>query len=139
MFFAGRISANIESTTQQIKNNMPFRNGEIIYPDYAHGDTLIVKDADGLNKELLALSDNKDWGSDSDIDNVLNKYTVNYADVCTPDKLCPNALQAIKRLRDYQLDVYEDSTVVYDGDRHVATLRFDSTQALDSTIMDDNQ
>lgn len=59
--------------------------------------------------------------------------------ICTPDHLCPNALEAIKRLRDYQLDVYSDSTVIWDGDRHVATLKFDEKQALDSVIMDDNQ
>lgn len=41
--------------------------------------------------------------------------------------------------RDYQLDVYEDSTVIWDGDRHVSTLKFNEKQALDSVIMDDNQ
>lgn len=59
--------------------------------------------------------------------------------ICTPGKLCPNALEAIKRLRDYQLEAYSDSTVIWDGDRHVATLKFDEKQALDSVIMDDNQ
>lgn len=58
---------------------------------------------------------------------------------CTADHLCPNAQEAIKRLKDYQLDVYEDSTVIFDGDRHVATLRYDSTSALDKVIMADNE
>lgn len=40
---------------------------------------------------------------------------------------------------DYQLDVYEDSTVIWDGNRHVSTLKYDSTQALDKVILDDNQ
>lgn len=42
-------------------------------------------------------------------------------------------------LKDYQLDVYNDSTVIWDGDRRVSTLKFDEKQALDSVIMDDNQ
>ncbi len=58
---------------------------------------------------------------------------------CTADHLCPNAVEALERLRDYQLDVYQDSTIIFDGDRKVSVLRFDSTQALDSVIMDDNQ
>lgn len=58
---------------------------------------------------------------------------------CTESHLCPRAVEAIEHLRDYQLEVYEDSTVIFDGDRHVSTLRYDSTQALDSVIMDDNQ
>lgn len=49
------------------------------------------------------------------------------------------AVETSNPLKDYQLDVYQDSTVIFDGPRHVATLRFDSTQALDSLIMDDNQ
>lgn len=59
--------------------------------------------------------------------------------ICTPYSQCPAAKEAIKRLRDYQLEVYNDSTVIFDSDRHVATLKFDEKQALDSVIMDDNQ
>ncbi len=61
------------------------------------------------------------------------------SNVCTKDKLCPNSIQAIKRLRDYQLAVYNDSTVIFDGDRHVITLQYDSTQALDNAISYDNK
>ena len=59
--------------------------------------------------------------------------------VCTPDKLCPNAQEAIKRLRSYQLETYSDSTIIWDGDRHVSTLLYDSTSALDKVIMADNE
>lgn len=59
--------------------------------------------------------------------------------VCTVGKLCPNSLEAIKRMRDYQIDVYDDSTTIFDGDRHVATLLFDSTQSIDKVISFDNQ
>lgn len=59
--------------------------------------------------------------------------------VCTVNKLCPNSLEAIKRLRDYQIEVYNDSTAIFDGDRHVITLQYDSTQAIDKAISEDNQ
>lgn len=41
--------------------------------------------------------------------------------------------------RDYQLEVYEDSTVIFDGLRRVAVLPYDSTQKLDNVIMGDNE
>ncbi len=61
------------------------------------------------------------------------------SNVCTVNKLCPNSLQAIKRLRGYQIEVYNDSTAIYDGDRHVITLQYDSTQSIDKAISFDNQ
>lgn len=39
----------------------------------------------------------------------------------------------------YQLAVFKDSTVLMDGNRHVATMLYDSTQALDSIINRDNE
>ena len=47
----------------------------------------------------------------------------------------PNPIQ----LREYQIEVYNDSTVIWDGERHVITLPYDSTQALDKAINNDNQ
>ncbi len=58
---------------------------------------------------------------------------------CTASQLCPNSLEAIKRLRDYQLDCFNDSTVMYDGDRKVAVFPYNYSQALDSVITLDNQ
>ena len=53
-----------------------------------------------------------------------------------PDtKKQPNSVQ----LREYQIEVYNDSTVIWDGDRKVATLPYDSTQALDKAINNDNK
>ena len=46
----------------------------------------------------------------------------------------PNPIQ----LREYQIEVYNDSTVIWDGDRKVVTLPYDSTQALDKAINNDN-
>ena len=43
------------------------------------------------------------------------------------------------QLREYQIEVYNDSTVIWDGERHVITLPYDSTQALDKAINLDNQ
>ncbi len=58
---------------------------------------------------------------------------------CTATQLCPNSLEAIKRLRDYQLDVYNDSTVIWDGDRKVSVLPYQYSSPLDSVITLDNQ
>ena len=46
----------------------------------------------------------------------------------------PNPVQ----LREYQIEVFNDSTVIWDGERHVITLPYDSTQALDKAINNDN-
>ena len=51
-----------------------FANGQILYPDYAHADTLKVVDADYLNK---CLNDGK-LKSDGDIMEILNETTINY-------------------------------------------------------------
>ena len=40
--------------------------------------------------------------------------------------------------RDYQIEVYEDSTIIFDGLRKVAVLPYDSTQKLDNVISADN-
>lgn len=58
---------------------------------------------------------------------------------CNPYKMCQNAIEAQKRLRSYQLETYNDSTVIWDGDRHVVTLLFDSTTTLDKAISADNE
>lgn len=49
---------------------------------------------------------------------------------------CPNAQKA---MRNYQFELYNDSTVIYDGDRRVGMLPFDSTQGLDKLMTEDNQ
>ena len=56
-----------------------------------------------------------------------------------PDTLCREHHSPLSVKGDYQLDVYEDSTVIWDANRHVATLRYDSTQALDKVISADNE
>ena len=58
---------------------------------------------------------------------------------CTPSHQCPAATEATKRLRDYQIEVNNDSTVIWDGDRKVIALPYDSTQALDKAINQDNK
>ena len=58
---------------------------------------------------------------------------------CTATQLCPNSLEAIKRLRDYQIQIFNDSTVIWDGDRKVAAISFDSTYAIDRAILRDNE
>lgn len=43
------------------------------------------------------------------------------------------------KMRDYQLDIHMGSTDIYEGNRYVGTLKYDSTSALDSIIDEDNQ
>jgi hypothetical protein len=46
-----------------------YKNGEILYPDMVHDDTLTVIDADGLNQAATY------WdGSDSDINEALHLF-----------------------------------------------------------------
>lgn len=53
-----------------------FHNGEIIYPDYVQGDTLVVLNAEYLNRHVI-LNQYKDCdGSDGDIDYHLNKACI---------------------------------------------------------------
>lgn len=41
--------------------------------------------------------------------------------------------------REYQIELYNDSTVIYDGERKVGVLLFDSTQAFDKLMIKDNE
>jgi hypothetical protein len=50
-----------------------FRNGDILLPDYVHEDTLIVTDADWLNKYIDST------GGDGEIMELLNHSTEKYA------------------------------------------------------------
>lgn len=39
---------------------------------------------------------------------------------------------------EYQLDIIDDTLELYDGDRHVGTVKWDTGAPLDSLIIDDN-
>ena len=66
---------------QPIKFDYPdtsaYKTGEIIAPDYANSDSLIVIDGEGLNKAIDSLL-HSDGGGDLDINNVLHQYAVKY-------------------------------------------------------------
>ncbi len=49
-----------------------FKDGQILLPDYACPDTLIVIDAESLNANFAYYEQKKDWGSDADIDSLLH-------------------------------------------------------------------
>lgn len=68
--------AKIEKTT------FNYKTGQLLPPDMACQDSLIVRDADGLNKAMANLMQDQTKGSDSDIDSVLHRY-------CTIAILCP--------------------------------------------------
>lgn len=48
------------------------KQGEIILPDYVCSDTLIVMDAETLNRNLAYYEQDISWGSDCDIDSLLH-------------------------------------------------------------------
>lgn len=51
-----------------------FKQGQILFPDYACPDTLIVRDAVGLNKAMAYVEQDIDWGSDADCDSLIHVY-----------------------------------------------------------------
>jgi len=52
-------------------DDLSFKNGEILYPDYVHDDTIIVSNADSLNWCM----ENYNIASDGDIWDVLHAYS----------------------------------------------------------------
>lgn len=53
-----------------------FKQGQILLPDYACNDTLIVRDADGLNKAIAYVEQYNDTlvETDSEIDSLFHVY-----------------------------------------------------------------
>lgn len=51
-----------------------FKDGQILLPDYACSDTLIVFDAAGLNKAMGYVEQQIDWGTDADCDSLIHCY-----------------------------------------------------------------
>lgn len=104
-----------------------FKNGEILLPDYAHNDTLIVFNAaelnrifDGVNVEILPTTD-------YDISEVLHKYC---------------SIQGSVNRFDYGIDVDSTGYTIWDGwnqPRLVAHLPFDQNPTIDSVIYKDNE
>ena len=58
-------------TSDKAKDEGYFKQGQILYPDYACTDTLVVFDADGLN---LALKNSKAVEGDAAIDSLFHDY-----------------------------------------------------------------
>lgn len=114
LFCAGYISRDIKFTNEQINNNKPFKNGQILYPDYACSDTLIIVDADRLNKAFEI----GNLGTDSEIDSVLHLYTSLYNGCRFEGAECPNVQYYLK---DYQIELHNDTIKIFDGDRLVGT------------------
>lgn len=51
-----------------------FKPGQILFPDYACSDTLIVNDAEGLNYAMGFIEQGIIDGTDGDIDSILHTY-----------------------------------------------------------------
>ena len=59
-----------------------YKQGEILYPDYACPDTMIVIDAVGLNTAFGYVEQDISWGSDADIDSLIHIYCKHYTAEC---------------------------------------------------------
>lgn len=69
------ISSALDNSIKESKiDDTSFYNGEILYPDYVHQDTLIVTNAVFLNKWM----EEYDVASDGDIMDLLKVGTVKY-------------------------------------------------------------
>lgn len=55
-------------------NATEFKTGDILLPDYACSDTLIVQDATGLNKDIALIEQGIIDATDSVIDSTLHIY-----------------------------------------------------------------
>ena len=77
----GLITYAIITNKPPVKEKQPvyveyFTQGQILYPDYACPDTLIVRDAAGLNKAMAYVEQDISWGSDADCDSLIHCYAV---------------------------------------------------------------
>lgn len=52
-----------------------FKNGQVLLPDYAVSDTLIVVDAEGLNKAMAMEEQGINDYGDSEIDSIFHHYS----------------------------------------------------------------
>lgn len=98
-----------------------YYDGEVLLPDYAHPDTLIVVDAKSLNMAMKH-SD----GSDGNISYILHVYCYSKSANLVPS-------------RDYQVELGMDSTWIYDGNRLVGVIPYDSTSNFDNLMTKDNE
>lgn len=118
------LSQGLDKTIEDFKyagyesDDTHYVNGQILLPDMVHLDTLVVINSEYLN-ECLA---RPDVGSDGDIMEILNETCVKYT-------INPH---------EYQIDITEDSTYIYDGNRYVGSIPYDSTQQFDKVMLRDN-
>lgn len=98
-----------------------FTNGQILLPDYAHNDTLVVQDAASLNN-AFDTTYNKVPETDQEINDALHNY-------CLP---LPS------RAVDYGMDVDSTGYTIWDNNRLVGHFPFDQNPILDSVIFNDN-
>lgn len=98
-----------------------YHKGEILYPDYAHVDTLVVEDAASLNSVFDPINDQLPE-TDSAISEELHNF-------CHPLTI---------KWSDYGLDVDSTGYTIWDGDRLVSHIPFNKSGILDSVILNDN-
>ena len=114
-----------------------YKTGQVLYPDYACPDTLIVTNGEQLTAEMINLLSSPEYGSDSDIDSVLHNSACQY--------FANHGLQPVNFISfnpaktEYQFNVDQTGYDILDNGRLLGRLEYGKNPTLDSLINFDNQ
>lgn len=129
-FIAGYFS-KIEHKKTTTTDHVQYYNGEILAPDMVHDDSLIVVNAAKLNR--IFNSDHAP-ASDGDISAAL------YDNCIVPNRFS-NGLNELGNnlLHEYQLEIVEDTILMYDRGRFVGTFHWEDAEPIGQLLLKDNQ
>lgn len=123
--FMGVVTFLAVMQQKELKQRNPIRyteykNGDTLYPDYAIMDTLIVIDADNMNKFM--------------------KYASTDDEIATIAYACTRGIIEWPPMRDYQIELDMDTLSIYKGFRLVYRKVSDHPEnSIDSALLKDNQ
>lgn len=126
-----------QEPTQTVNSFVRYETGQILYPDYACSDTLIVTDGEQLTSQMINLLSSPEFGSDSDIDSVLHNSACQY--------FANHGLQPVNFISfdpartEYQFNVDQSGYDILDNGRLLGRLEYGKNKSLDSLIDFDNQ
>jgi len=119
--------ANVKANNNDTAFRYEYVNGQVLYPEYDHADTLIVTNARGLNAAMQTIHDNLQLNQygDSQYDSLFHQY-------CKVDNTPMEY--------DYKLNIHNDTMWLYTKDnKPVGMILSNYTSPLDSLIIKDNE
>lgn len=122
-------NSHIDTTSRDDSSeSRPFYNGEILYPDYAHNDTLVVFNAKELNRIFDGVDVSLLPKTDADISGILYKYAIQLN-------------TSFSSQYGLEIEDTKDAIYYYIWDRNRLVAKFPSTSDLfiDSILMVDNE